>query len=165
MATGIRPNADPTVANWYNPDFEPQECYPAMEFRLVYDGPLKCASKDKPRVPEKHAIRKQIHKQLSLLYDNHPSLRSMRHYVYTEGDMAHKVVFEGTGYLPEAGKTMTQAIARNYVRANGFEFVPLVNKAYSLICGLDIVFLRRENPGDLLVQGGDIDNRFPANLW
>ena len=34
-----------------------------------------------------------------------------------------------------------------------------MNKQYDLICSLDILFLRRENPGSLLMQGGDIDNR------
>ncbi len=29
----------------------------------------------------------------------------------------------------------------------------------SLACGLDILFLRRDQPGDLIRHGGDIDNR------
>jgi hypothetical protein len=40
----------------------------------------------------------------------------------------------------------------------GYRFVPLVTEYLNLLCGLDILFLRPEDPGKL-VQGGDIDNR------
>lgn len=42
--------------------------------------------------------------------------------------------------------------------------MPLVHKYQHLICGLDILFLRRENPGDLILQGGNIDNRIKTLL-
>jgi hypothetical protein len=40
-----------------------------MEFRLVYEGPLKAAGSGRggSRTAEKHAIRKNIHKQLARL--------------------------------------------------------------------------------------------------
>jgi hypothetical protein len=39
-----------------------------MEFRLVYQGPLKASGNNTRRVAEKHAIRKAIHKQLAELW-------------------------------------------------------------------------------------------------
>jgi hypothetical protein len=37
--------------------------------------------------------------------------------------------------------------------------VALVREKLNLVCDLDILFLRRENPGQLIVGGGDLDNR------
>ena len=40
----------------------------------------------------------------------------------------------------------------------GFRFVPLVTGELSLLCGIEILFLRPDHPGSVL-QSGDIDNR------
>ena len=37
--------------------------------------------------------------------------------------------------------------------------MPLVRESLALACALDILFLRKEEPGKLILQGGDIDNR------
>jgi hypothetical protein len=44
-----------------------------------------------------------------------------------------------------------------------FNFVPLVTQELDLICGLDILFLRPDRPGDLF-WAGDIDNRIKTLL-
>ena len=41
----------------------------------------------------------------------------------------------------------------------GFRFVPLVRKNGGVSCSIDILFLRRDNPGSIVRSGGDIDNR------
>jgi hypothetical protein len=43
-------------------------------------------------------------------------------------------------------------------RENNYRFVPLVCEEFSLLCSLDILFLRRDIPGSAL-EAGDIDNR------
>jgi hypothetical protein len=43
-------------------------------------------------------------------------------------------------------------------------FAPLVSKRLDLMCELDITFLRRQPPGQLLGEGGDIDNRIKTLL-
>jgi hypothetical protein len=43
----------------------------------------------------------------------------------------------------------------------GFHFVPLITRPFELACGLDITFLRRERPGDI-VTGGDLDKRLKS---
>jgi hypothetical protein len=40
-----------------------------------------------------------------------------------------------------------------------FMCLALVREKLSLVCDLDILFLRRENPGHLVSGGGDLDNR------
>jgi hypothetical protein len=46
------------------------------------------------------------------------------------------------------------------IRKNGgFGFIPIVRESLALACELDITFLRKEEPGSLVFQGGDIDGR------
>jgi hypothetical protein len=40
-----------------------------------------------------------------------------------------------------------------------YKCLALVRENLNLVCDLDILFLRRENPGRLIGGGGDIDNR------
>jgi hypothetical protein len=45
------------------------------------------------------------------------------------------------------------------IREREKSYIPLVRKSLSLSCHLNILFLRKEDPGALVLQGGDIDNR------
>jgi hypothetical protein len=45
-----------------------------------------------------------------------------------------------------------------------FRFAPLVSSRLHLIAGLEILLLRREEPGSVVTQGGDIDNRIKTLL-
>jgi hypothetical protein len=49
-----------------------------------------------------------------------------------------------------------------YVSVEGVEYVPLVTRSHALIAKLDITFLRREEPGDIVGDGGDLDNRLKS---
>lgn len=63
-------------------------------------------------------------------------------------------------YAPGAeGEEITglDVIANDFV-VSGYRFLPLVNNRFGLACSLDILFLRRDDPG-ALIHGGDIDNR------
>jgi hypothetical protein len=54
---------------------------------------------------------------------------------------------------------MIEAIGDRFSRC-GFRFVPLVNEHMGHVtCSLDILFLRRDHPGGLVSNTGDIDNR------
>jgi hypothetical protein len=46
-----------------------------------------------------------------------------------------------------------------FVPLLGYEFVPLVTRRSGFICELAIKFLRRGRPGDVVGNGGDLDNR------
>jgi hypothetical protein len=60
------------------------------------------------------------------------------------------------GGKPHDTKTLAETHAHY-----GFNFVPLVTHDMDLLCGLDILFLRPDKPGDVL-WAGDIDNRIKA---
>jgi hypothetical protein len=136
-ATGVLPH---TIRYIFDDAFD-QRGGDMLEFRLIYQGPLHSDGRTK----EKHLIRKQFHGQLTELWRVHPFL--------SWADKPHSV-YGDRSYL--------QQLADQYARL-GYRFVPLIQddgKGRIVTCELDILFLRRDNPGYLLLRGGgDIDNR------
>jgi hypothetical protein len=87
------------------------------------------AESSSPRVKEKHAIRRALHPQLKELWGQYKFL-------------SDNVEF----------------FAKNWNRC-GFRFVPLLTEDNIETCSIDILFLRRDHPGNIIRSGGDIDNR------
>ena len=104
-----------------------------MRFVLHYRGPLHANGS----VKEKHQIRQHVHAQLAQLWRQQPL----------------------TDY-PELVKERTSPGNYSLLRPSfGFTFVPLVTKEMNAIAELSVTLLRPEAPGNLITQGGDIDNR------
>jgi hypothetical protein len=113
-----------------------------MEFRLTYEGPLLAANTRNRRSAHKHEIRKALHPQLKQLWQATPHLR--------EATKPHDVL---------GSPSLEEYLASQFTRV-GYRFVPLVTEDLSLLCSLDILFLRPDRPGSLIKSGsGDIDNR------
>jgi hypothetical protein len=53
--------------------------------------------------------------------------------------------------------TLVEWLGARYVQ-DGYRFIPLVRRELSLICSIRVLFLRPDQPGDVL-RSGDIDNR------
>lgn len=104
-----------------------------VNFRLVYDGPLKAASQSDTRRIDKHAIRRVFNRQLWQLMDK-------------RGDVFEREFALNNFQLPR-------------VKRGPFNFIAIAREKLNLVCDLDILFLRRESPGQLLTHGGDLDNR------
>ncbi len=132
-----------------------------MEFRLVYEGPLRAAGSN-TRSAEKHEIRKQLHKQLANLWRAIPNLniRTAEHSILQAPPS--RLDKEGRRTVTMAAaigqKSLLETLGQQFDIA-GFKFVPLVCKHLKLSCGLDILFLRRDMPGAVIHSGGDLDNR------
>jgi hypothetical protein len=93
-----------------------------------------------------HRIRKVLHPQLRELWRADRYLR--KYYLESEVE----------------GRRRSDVLAGNYARC-GYRFLPLVGSAAGDdACALDILFLRRDQPGDLVKHGGDIDNRMKVLL-
>jgi hypothetical protein len=107
-----------------------------VNFRLTYDGPLKAASQSETRRLEKHAIRLVFSEQLNQLL-SHRSDVTEKEWQNMPWEDFHAMV----------------------KKKGDLTFVALVRGRLNLVCDLDILFLRRENPGQLISGGGDIDNR------
>ncbi len=104
-----------------------------VNFRLTYDGPLKAASQSDTRRIDKHTIRCALSRQLEELYKIH------------DADFLDKEC-EDWDEMPK-------------VNRGNFIFLALVREKLNLVCDLDILFLRRDDPGQLIRGGGDLDNR------
>lgn len=115
-----------------------------MQFRLTYEGPLK-ANGDRRH---KHRVRQVLHPQLAELWDKQSPLAEVKRSSHTS---------ESPGQ-PRITKSGLDLVADEFRRVN-FRFAPIVTRTLKLVCGVEILFLRRENPGDLIRSGGDIDNR------
>ncbi len=121
----------------------PSECEgETVQFRLTYRGPLPPARwEEETRRKDKHLIRKQLHKQLKELWQLHPLLKEW-----------------STPFRSESPCSVAEGLAENF-GTFGFRWIPLITDRYGLACSLDILFLRREDPGNVIKVGGDIDNR------
>ena len=103
-----------------------------MQLTLHYRGPLR--SNGNPS--HKHDLRRLFHAQLATLWKQEPLL--------------------------EAPKLLAPREPSEYslLRPLGaFTFAPLVSAEMNATAELAVTLLRPEPPGNLLTQGGDIDNR------
>jgi hypothetical protein len=135
-----------------------------VEFRLTYRGELHAASSANPRAKEKQLIRKQIHKQLRVLWEEHRALKAkLVPRKSAPGYDAEAAALVHLAEMRADPKAEVERIADNFA-INGYRFVPLIREVEGLACSLDILFLRRDNPGNLVKSGGDIDNRLKILL-
>lgn len=111
-----------------------------MQFRLTYEGPLLATTKGNNRSDHKHELRRSFHPQLKQLWARHPLLRGRK--------------TDGPGATPEP---MVDHLARRF-QVDAYNFVPLVTRDLNVLCGMKILFLRPEPPGEV-ISSGDIDNR------
>lgn len=102
-----------------------------MEFRLIYEGKIKANGDAK----EKHRLRRYFHPQLKELW-NHPPLDSYK---------------ELLTLTPREKKL---SVLR---QVGNFQFAPLVTKDLKLFSKINILLLRPQEPGKIVISG-DIDN-------
>ena len=114
-----------------------------MEFRLTYAGRVH-AHRDDKRLEDRslrvHEIRREFHKQLRVLWDRHPVMGEVRQHG------ASVNLYVGGGAPP----------LNTIFRHDGFDWLPIATEANGLVCGLDVLMLRKGPPGRALF---DIDNR------
>ena len=96
-----------------------------MEFRLTYEG--KLLAHKGGRAGHVHEIRQEFHKQLKVLWDEHPVLK--------RGHPSGPTIQEPNEVR---GKTFLR---------DGYKWKPIVTESNGLICALDILLLRNGPPG------------------
>lgn len=135
-----------------------QEIEAIMKFRLTYHGELRAAAHHTdPKAAHKHRIRREFHQQMKELWRTEPFLSTHK---VSRADMKSRRVSDGGSHWgddPEEKRRWDLAIADTY-RQNGYRFVPLVRDEASLLCSLDVLFLRHDMPGSVIHEGA-IDNR------
>ena len=106
-------------------------------FTLTYDGPLLASGNDPPvqsmsKLDNIWAIRNRFESQMVRVYQTHPTLTS--------------------------NWSAAQRVRVPIVR-NGINFCALVRPWLGLGCELDIKMLVNHEPGSVVTQAGDLDNR------
>lgn len=129
------------ILRW-DSDLDPEES--TMEFRLTYGGPLMGASRGNTRAEHKHSIRKVFHRQLKRYWDFHPYLSTAHLSHRRLGQVQPKI-------------KLVDHLAQQYERC-GYNFVPLARHELTLVCAVQILFLRPAMPGEV-IRSGDLDNR------
>ena len=125
-----------------------------MKFTLTYDGELKATGNHSRRVREKWQIRKSLVPQLIKLWNTHPALMGLA--IVLPQPLHMYPVARPTEIVSDYG--LKQELSRP-VTIGDKEFLPLVRASLRLACSLNINFLRQDEPGALIIPGGDIDNR------
>jgi hypothetical protein len=124
----------------------PEESGVHMEFRLIYRGPLPSESGSETRRPIKNKIRSVLHLQLKELWQ--------REFLGGQGGM---MAF--TSHPDFEEERTLDDLAENYKIANKnndiYRFVPLISERYGISCSLNILFMRRDNPGGIVRHGGE----------
>jgi hypothetical protein len=138
---------------------------PTMKFRLTYEGEVRptggepLGEQKNPLAEHKHRIRRHFHHQLKQLWESNRFLREKR--VHPKH---HEREESPSSYAKWAASPDQELPLKEYVAGLyhefGYRFVPLVRESWSLLCSVEILFLRRDAPSDLsVITAGDIDNR------
>lgn len=133
-----------------------------MRFTLVYHGPLP-ASANKAKTAEVARIRVELSKQLQYLWKTHPALSALADYGFDIDPEQKLQMFHAPepSRLKHIYRSNPQKIVRliDPIRVGEKNYHPLVRKSLHLNCELKILFLRQDDPGSLITQGGDLDGR------
>ena len=106
-----------------------------MKFTLYYKGPLKANGKPK----DKQKLRRNFHSQLKDLWCRPP--------------------------LKDQCKWLDKDYELNVLKqVDGWTFASIINEKHHLIANLNITLLSPEDPGHIITQSGDIDNRLKTLL-
>lgn len=135
-----------------------------MRFRLVYQGQLPGTGNSSKKPVVVQAIRDQFHPQLKFLWETHSALRRLKQTAVVSKNAGRDLDFSDSPF--HQPRDFAQFPMREHeidlsapILENEKRYIPLVRKSLDLTCHLGILFLRQEDPGSLILQGGDIDNR------
>jgi hypothetical protein len=140
-----------------------------MKFSLTYQGDLPSTG-NKNRPADVATIRNCLHGQFVDLWESHVILRELER---TARVPRITVMQESSGPEPDYSKFELPAyrgqipplepghfdLCAPIKNGTTVAYRPLIRKSLGLACALDILFLRQEEPGQLVLQGGDIDGR------
>src|SRR5262245_38627514 len=112
-----------------------------MQFRLLYEGPIP--PRQRINVAPIHKIRMALHPQLKALWQYKPLSEMASSFLRETSDGGSVPILE---------------------RHNNVLFAPFITQKNNLACELSVTLLRQQPPGQLLGEGGDIDNRLKTLL-
>jgi hypothetical protein len=141
-----------------------------MKFTLIYDGDLPATGNSSRKPGEVARIRNCFHDQLADLWDSHIILRELERTarvprITYQTELATED-WGVTEYSPPKFREPIPPLEQGQIdlcapiqKGTNVAYRPIVRESLGLACALDITFLRQEEPGNLVLQGGDIDGR------
>ena len=130
-----------------------------MELTLRYKGLLPATTRTEGRIPEKHAIRKELHKQLEVFWAEDHRLKALYgNWKSLQIPSRSREHFEVSRPLKDATYFWWRWPLA------GYQFIPLITHVHELHCGLSIRIYRKIGHGGILYEGGDLDNRLKTLL-
>ena len=132
-----------------------------MRFRLFFHGPLPPSGNNNKRAAEKWEIRRYIHPQLEQLRKVHPVFSGFGLQMPTRPLFANISPGGPVSVKPIPDVAASISAPKTVEEHN---FVPIVRSSLKLGCAMDLLFLRRGDPGSLVTQEGDIDGRIKTLL-
>ena len=154
---------------WYQTHM-PEGAVGVMKFVLVWRGKLP-ASANKGKPLDVARIRDDLSPQMSFLWDTHHALQVLKEYAWARNPNAlRQVGILATQNGPATPRQHGQMISGSMIDLCDWlpvaakRYKPLVRKSLNLSCDLDILFLRQDDPGSLITQGGDLDGRIKTLL-
>jgi hypothetical protein len=137
-----------------------------MKFRLTYEGELFATQGDAhgaqrvPKAAQKHAIRRNFHRQLKHYWETDIVLKNATSSPGTEVDPEiAPFVIDGGGVISQP---LSEVIASQHDMF-GYRWVPLVRDGSRLNCFINVLMMRRDG-GASVFTAGDIDNRIKTLL-
>jgi hypothetical protein len=115
-------------------------------------------------------IRQKLHPQIKELWRVHRALKRLRQTaIVSKGNIGG--AFANAEGPFDIDRDVERYPAREDevdltapIESGGSEFVPLVRELMHLNCSLSVTFLRQEDPGQLILQGSDLDGRIKILL-
>lgn len=148
----------------------PEPIVDVMKFTLVWEGSLR-ASANKSKTQDVTRIRSELSPQLEYLWQTHHALQVLKEFAWARNPNApHKVGVISTSDGPPTPRMHGQMFPGSmidlcdWIGIGANRYRPLVRKSLSLNCDLSIQFLRQDDPGALITQGGDLDGRIKTLL-
>ncbi len=142
-----------------------------MQFHLVYNGSLRSSGNNK-KPQDVAAVREKFHPQMERLWQTHNALKILEQKGARQisgGQITHAII-DDKGQRRLNPRQMAQFGYTAFVdlisplKVGSHDYIPLVRESLHLSCELDILFLRQQDPGELISQGGDIDGRIKLLL-
>lgn len=140
-----------------------------MRFRLVYHGLLR-SSGNNSKLQDVRDMRDQFHDQMLYLWETHRALHRLQWSARVPGKDYVGAFLGGVDTPLAAGGPPQAPPQKGFVdltasiEVNGRLWKPLVRKDLDLTCSLNILMLRKQDPGELVTQGGDLDGRVKTLL-
>lgn len=136
-----------------------------VRFHLIYHGQLP-SSGNKSKPADVMRIREELSPQLEYLWQSHHALSVLREtaVVQRPGNTTTRLGHNLTPrQLADAYPSEYEHLARP-LSVGEKSYLPLVRESLSLACELSILFLRQDEAGKLITQGGDLDGRLKCLL-